>query len=130
MNPGTVMGPILPPVLNASMAMILHLLQGNFLGYHEILGTSFKFVEINSFRSAGLQVIGCLLILLCNVGCTEIYEDFFMGVVHVKDVALAHIMLYENPSSTGRHLCIETICHYGDFHAKVAEMYPEYNLPR
>ena len=28
-NPGTVMGPILPPALNASMLMILRLLQGN-----------------------------------------------------------------------------------------------------
>ena len=28
-NPGTVMGPILPPTLNASMLMILRLIQGN-----------------------------------------------------------------------------------------------------
>lgn len=53
-----------------------------------------------------------------------------MGVVHVRDVALAEIMVYENPSSTGRHLCVEAISHYGDFAAKVAEMYPEYNVPR
>ena len=30
-NPGTVMGPILPPTLNASMQMILRLIQGNKL---------------------------------------------------------------------------------------------------
>ncbi|KAA8549452.1 hypothetical protein F0562_001136 [Nyssa sinensis] len=89
-NPGTVMGPILPPVLNASMLMILSLLQG----------------------------------------CTEVYEDAFMGSVHVKDVALAHILVYENTSASGRHLCVEAISHYGDFAAKVAELYPEYNVPR
>lgn len=89
-NPGTVMGPILPPALNASMLMLLRLLQG----------------------------------------CTEIYEDFFMGSVHVKDVALAHILLYENTSASGRHLCIEAISHYGDFAAKVAELYPAYKVPR
>ncbi|KAA8543711.1 hypothetical protein F0562_021543 [Nyssa sinensis] len=89
-NPGTVMGPILPPTLNASMLMILRLLQG----------------------------------------CTEIYEDFFMGSVHVKDVALAHILVYENTSTTGRHLCVEAISHYGDFAAKVGELYPEYNVPK
>ncbi|XP_059660907.1 cinnamoyl-CoA reductase CAD2-like [Cornus florida] len=89
-NPGTVMGPILPPALNASMLMILRLLQG----------------------------------------CTEIYKDFFMGSVHVKDVALAHILVYENTSATGRHLCVEAISHYGDFAAKVAELYPEYKVPR
>ncbi|XAR58885.1 Cinnamoyl-CoA reductase [Bertholletia excelsa] len=87
--PGTVMGPILPPTFNASMLMLLLLLQG----------------------------------------CTESYEDVFMGSVHVKDVALAHILLYENTSATGRHLCVEAISHYGDFAAKVAELYPEYKIP-
>ncbi|CAN0903992.1 Cinnamoyl-CoA reductase 1 [Linum grandiflorum] len=88
-NPGTVMGPAIPPTLNASMVMLLRLLQG----------------------------------------CTETYEDFFMGSVHFKDVALAHIMVYENPSAAGRHLCVEAISHYGDFVAKVGELYPEYNVP-
>ncbi|KAM3691496.1 hypothetical protein ACJW30_08G019400 [Castanea mollissima] len=89
-NPGTVMGPVIPPRLNASMLMLLRLLQG----------------------------------------CTETYEDFFMGSVHFKDVALAHILVYENKSTTGRHLCVEAISHYGDFVAKVAELYPEYKVPR
>ncbi|KAJ0734736.1 putative cinnamoyl-CoA reductase [Helianthus annuus] len=89
-NPGTVMGPILPPTINASMQMIRLLIQG----------------------------------------CTDEYENFFMGAVHVKDVALAHILVYENTSATGRHMCVESICHYGDFAAKVAELYPTYNIPR
>ncbi|CAA0812009.1 NAD(P)-binding Rossmann-fold superfamily protein [Striga hermonthica] len=89
-NPGTVMGPIIPPAINASMLMILRLLQG----------------------------------------CTEVYEDFFMGSVHVEDVALAHILVYENESATGRHMCVEAISHFGDFSAKVAKIYPEYNVPR
>uniref|UniRef100_A0A6N2L502 NAD-dependent epimerase/dehydratase domain-containing protein n=1 Tax=Salix viminalis TaxID=40686 RepID=A0A6N2L502_SALVM len=88
-NPGTVMGPVISPVLNASMVMLVRLLQG----------------------------------------CTETYQDFFMGSVHFKDVALAHIIVYENPSATGRHLCVEAISHYGDFVAKVAELYPEYKIP-
>ncbi|GAA0147854.1 dehydratase [Lithospermum erythrorhizon] len=89
-NPGTVMGPIIPPAINASMLMLLRLIQG----------------------------------------CTDTYEDFFMGLVHVKDVALAHILVYENTSAAGRHLCVEAITHYGDFAAKVAELYPEYKVPR
>ncbi|KAJ4840498.1 hypothetical protein Tsubulata_000428 [Turnera subulata] len=88
-NPGTVMGPVIPPTLNASMVMLVRLLQG----------------------------------------CTETYQDFFMGSVHFKDVALAHILVYENPAATGRHLCVEAISHYGDFVAKVAELYPEYKVP-
>ncbi|GKV08416.1 hypothetical protein SLEP1_g20046 [Rubroshorea leprosula] len=89
-NPGTVMGPVFCPTLNASMIMFLRLLQG----------------------------------------CADPYENFFMGSVHFKDVALAHILVYENKSASGRHLCVEAITHYGDFVAKVAELYPEFNLPR
>ncbi|KAI4373374.1 hypothetical protein MLD38_011505 [Melastoma candidum] len=89
-NPGTVMGPVIPPRLNASMLMLVRLLQG----------------------------------------CTETYQDFFMGSVHFRDVALAHILVYENPSAKGRHLCVEAISHYGDFASKVAELCPDYNVPR
>ncbi|KAF2538457.1 hypothetical protein F2Q68_00022043 [Brassica cretica] len=89
-NPGTVMGPVIPPSINASMLMLQRLLEG----------------------------------------CTETYENFFMGSVHFKDVALAHILVYENPSAKGRHLCVEAISHYGDFVAKVAELYPNYSVPK
>ncbi|XP_021810552.1 cinnamoyl-CoA reductase 1-like [Prunus avium] len=64
-----------------------------------------------------------------SAGCIETYENIFMGSVHFKDVALAHILLYENKSATGRHLCVEAISHYGDFVAKVAELYPKYKVP-
>ncbi|KAE8687294.1 Ferritin 4 [Hibiscus syriacus] len=64
-----------------------------------------------------------------SFGCTETYQDFFIGSVHFKDVALAHILVYENKSATRRDMCVESISHYGDFVAKVAELYPEYNIP-
>lgn len=72
-------------------------------------------------------VLSCLIFA---AGCTETYEDFFMGSVHFKDVALAHILVYENKSATGRHLCLEAISRYGDFVAKVAELCPEYKVRR
>ncbi|GJT61053.1 cinnamoyl-CoA reductase 1 [Tanacetum coccineum] len=79
------------------------------------------------------EVIGSVIEVakwVARAGCTDTYENYFMGSVHVKDVALAHILVYENTSATGRHLCVEAITHYGDFAAKVAELYPEYNIPR
>ncbi|CAA6654708.1 unnamed protein product [Spirodela intermedia] len=88
-NPGTVMGPILPPQPNASMEMLVRLLQG----------------------------------------CSEEYKNFYMGSVHVKDVAAAHILLYESASATGRHLCVESISHWSDFAAKVAHLCPENKVP-
>ncbi|KAK8443807.1 hypothetical protein SEVIR_9G035500v4 [Setaria viridis] len=89
-NPGTVLGPMIPPTINASMAMFRRLLEG----------------------------------------CTEEYADFFMGPVHVEDVALAHILVFENPSASGRHICVESISHWSDFAAKVAELYPNLNVPK
>ncbi|XP_058089472.1 phenylacetaldehyde reductase-like [Magnolia sinica] len=88
-NPGTVLGPILPPAINSSTAVVIRLLQG----------------------------------------CTDTFENFYLGAVHVKDVALAHILAYENPSASGRHLCAEALTHFSDFAAKVKELYPEYNVP-
>ena len=53
-----------------------------------------------------------------------------MGAVHVEDVAMAHILVFENPSASGRHLCIESISPWSDFAAKVAELYPSYKVPK
>lgn len=60
----------------------------------------------------------------------EIPADLFMGYVHVKDVALAHILVYENASAAGRYLCVEALSHYDDLAAKMDELYPEYKIPR
>lgn len=53
-----------------------------------------------------------------------------MGPVHVEDVAMAHILVFENPSASGRHMCVQSICHWSDFAAKVAELYPNYKVPK
>ncbi|KAG0546975.1 hypothetical protein BDA96_01G039100 [Sorghum bicolor] len=63
-------------------------------------------------------------------GCTEEYKDIWMGAVHVEDVALAHLLVFENPSASGRHICAESINHLSDFAAKLAELYPSYKVPK
>ncbi|KAK1354478.1 cinnamoyl-CoA reductase 1 [Heracleum sosnowskyi] len=100
----------------------------------EVLGPAIKGTN-NVLVAAKELGVKCVVItssisaIVPKGGCTETYEDFFMGSVHVKDVALAHLLVYENPSATGRHLCVEAISHYGDFAAKVAELYPEHQFP-
>merc|ERR1719285_1318945 len=89
-NPGTALGPILPPDMNASMAMIIHLLNGS----------------------------------------NEEYRHFFMGCAHVRDIAKAQILLYETPSASGRHLCVESIAHWSDFAELTAKLYPESNVSK
>ncbi|KAL2333021.1 hypothetical protein Fmac_014234 [Flemingia macrophylla] len=63
-------------------------------------------------------------------GDKETYEDTFMGMVHFKDIATAHILALENKKASGRHLCVESICHFSDFVDKVAELYPEYPVAK
>ncbi|KAH7351847.1 hypothetical protein KP509_19G016900 [Ceratopteris richardii] len=54
----------------------------------------------------------------------------WLGVVHVKDVARALILLYETAHAEGRHLCTETISHFSDFAEEVSQIYPQYNVHR
>lgn len=60
----------------------------------------------------------------------EFPEELFMALVHVKDVALAHLVLYENTSAAGRHLCVESLSRYDDFAQHMERLYPQYKLPR
>jgi dTDP-4-dehydrorhamnose reductase len=81
-------------------------------------------------RACLATVLACSLQACTRAGCTEEYADFFLGPVHVEDVAMAHILVFESASASGRHLCVHSICHWSDFAAKVAELYPDYKVPK
>eukprot|EP00252_Welwitschia_mirabilis_P026474 TRINITY_DN86_c0_g1_i2.p2 TRINITY_DN86_c0_g1~~TRINITY_DN86_c0_g1_i2.p2 ORF type:complete len:125 (-),score=17.68 TRINITY_DN86_c0_g1_i2:214-588(-) len=63
-------------------------------------------------------------------GCKDTYGDFWMGCVHVKDVARAQVILFENPIAKGRHLCLSKIFPYSDFADVVHRLFPHYSVPR
>lgn len=65
-----------------------------------------------------------------DAGDTETYEDFFMGMAHFKDIAMAHILAFEKKEASGRHLCVEAIRHYADFVDKLADLFPQYTVVR
>nr|AFK44321.1 unknown [Lotus japonicus] len=97
--------------------------------------TGFDVVMINPGTALGSLIsprINSSMAVLAGVlkGDKETYEDFFMGMAHFKDIALAHISAFENKKAAGRHLCVEAIRHYSDFVAMVADLYPEYNVVR
>eukprot|EP01018_Ginkgo_biloba_P024989 Gb_01600 [translate_table: standard] len=56
--------------------------------------------------------------------------NYWLGCVHVEDVAKAQILLYETPSASGRHLCTNGIIHYSDFAETLAKICPEYPVHR
>ncbi|XP_072954075.1 phenylacetaldehyde reductase-like [Typha angustifolia] len=57
-------------------------------------------------------------------------QQFYIGCADVRDVAKTMILLYENRSAQGRHLCEESIARWTDFIDKVADLYPEYKIQR
>ncbi|KAH7681330.1 Cinnamoyl-CoA reductase protein [Dioscorea alata] len=63
-------------------------------------------------------------------GSTNDQGDYWLGCVHVRDVADAQIMLLEKPNASGRHLCTNGIYQFKDFAEIVAKVCPGYNVTR
>ncbi|XP_047316928.1 cinnamoyl-CoA reductase 1 [Impatiens glandulifera] len=68
-------------------------------------------------------------ILKYLTGSTKTYANSVQAYVDVKDVALAHILVYESPSASGRYLCAESVLHRGDVVDILAKFFPEYPIP-
>eukprot|EP00252_Welwitschia_mirabilis_P013770 TRINITY_DN3032_c0_g1_i3.p2 TRINITY_DN3032_c0_g1~~TRINITY_DN3032_c0_g1_i3.p2 ORF type:complete len:203 (+),score=33.19 TRINITY_DN3032_c0_g1_i3:1659-2267(+) len=62
-------------------------------------------------------------------GSAKTYTNAVQAYVHVRDVAEAHILVYENPSSSGRYFCAESVLHRGDVVDILAKLFPQYQLP-
>ncbi|GFP82798.1 cinnamoyl-coa reductase 1 [Phtheirospermum japonicum] len=70
-----------------------------------------------------------LHILKYLTGSAKTYANSIQAYVDVKDVALAHILLFENPAASGRYLCAESVLHRGDVVEILAKFFPEYPIP-
>jgi len=47
----------------------------------------------------------------------------------VRDVALAHILAYENASANGRYLLVERVAHFSEAVKMLRDLYPTSQLP-
>ncbi|KAL6853598.1 hypothetical protein ACP4OV_019627 [Aristida adscensionis] len=65
------------------------------------------------------------LLLQLLRGQTYDMDAFFIGTVDVRDAVQSLVVLYENPSAQGRHLCQESSVRMVDFTNKLADLYPE-----
>lgn len=70
-----------------------------------------------------------LHILKYLTGSAKTYANSVQAYVHVKDVALAHILIYETPSASGRYLCAESVLHRGEVVDILVKFFPEYPIP-
>ncbi|KHN38036.1 Bifunctional dihydroflavonol 4-reductase/flavanone 4-reductase [Glycine soja] len=50
-------------------------------------------------------------ILKYLTGSAKTYVNATQAYIHVRDVALAHILVYETPSASGRYICAESSLH-------------------
>ncbi|XP_039134976.1 cinnamoyl-CoA reductase 1-like [Dioscorea cayenensis subsp. rotundata] len=70
----------------------------------------------------------CFRVLTYMRGTKKAYPNAVMALVDVRDVAQAHVLVYENPNASGRYFCIATVIHRAQFVAMLSEMFPEYPI--
>ncbi|XP_019167237.1 PREDICTED: cinnamoyl-CoA reductase 1-like isoform X2 [Ipomoea nil] len=70
-----------------------------------------------------------LHILKYLTGSAKTYANSVQAYVHVRDVALAHILLFETMSAFGRYICAENVLHRGEVVEILAKFFPEYPIP-
>ncbi|KAI9121762.1 hypothetical protein K1719_007152 [Acacia pycnantha] len=63
-------------------------------------------------------------------GSKDTQEYHWLGAVHVKDVAKAHVLLFESPNASGRYLCTNGIYQFSDFAKRVSKLYPDFPVHR
>ena len=68
-------------------------------------------------------------ILKYLTGSAKTYANSVQAYVHVKDVALAHVLVYETQEAFGRYLCAESVLHRGEVVDILAKFFPEYPIP-
>ncbi|GKV46699.1 hypothetical protein SLEP1_g53676 [Rubroshorea leprosula] len=72
----------------------------------------------------------CAVLLQLLQGSKDTHEYQWVGAVHVRDVAKAHLLLFESPVASGRHLCTNGIYQFGDFAKLVSKLFPEFPVHR
>lgn len=63
-------------------------------------------------------------------GSKDTQEHYWLGAVHVKDVARAQVLLFETPAAAGRYLCTNGIYQFAEFAEKVSKLFPEFPIHR
>ena len=132
LNPGMVLGPMLTPSVNASLQLLLQLLAGQSVSQSvTALEERLSHVALH-LLIATLQRIQRMSSQSANYPAGEKLDldDIYIGCVDVRDVAHSLLVLYENPSAQGRHLCLESIERFVDFTNNIADLHPEYRVQR
>jgi hypothetical protein len=61
-------------------------------------------------------------------GTKKAYSNAVGAYVDVRDVALAHILVFEDVSTHGRYLCIGHMLHQSEFLQMMRDLFPQYPI--
>jgi cinnamoyl-CoA reductase len=59
-------------------------------------------------------------------GAKATYPDAVAAYTDVRDVARAHVLVYEHPDARGRYLCIGDVLHRAQFVQHLRDLFPHY----
>ncbi|CAO2211071.1 unnamed protein product [Urochloa humidicola] len=62
-------------------------------------------------------------------GSARTFANAVQAYVDVRDVAAAHLAVFESAAASGRHLCAERVLHREDVVRILAKLFPEYPVP-
>ena len=60
------------------------------------------------------------------MGAKPTYPNAVAAYADVRDVARAHVLVYEQPQASGRYLCIGAVLHRSQFIHLLKDLFPEY----
>ncbi|XP_044417451.1 cinnamoyl-CoA reductase 1-like [Triticum aestivum] len=61
-------------------------------------------------------------------GVKPTYPNAVAAYTDVRDVARAHVLVYEHPDAHGRYLCIGAVLHRAHFLQLLGDLFPQYNI--
>ncbi|CAL5380289.1 unnamed protein product [Camellia sinensis] len=106
-NPGWVIGPLLQPTLNATVEVVLNV--------------------INEWLNCEAPVMpGLLALSFCRA---KSFPNASYRWVDVRDVANAHIQAFEIPSASGRYCVVNRVAHFSEVVKILHELYPALDIP-
>ncbi|XP_037455847.1 cinnamoyl-CoA reductase 1-like [Triticum dicoccoides] len=72
--------------------------------------------------------LGITHIIRYVTGAKKTYPNAVAAYVDVREVARAHVLVYERPDARGRYLCIGAVVHRADLVKLLGDLFPEYQI--
>ena len=70
-----------------------------------------------------------VLFFLLDAGAQKTFPNLAYRCVDVRDVALAHVLGFENPSAIGRYCLVGHVNHYAQVVNILRQLYPTLSIP-